>query len=212
MESGLHAAPVLFPEAKHQIQPSLHFRQPFGIESHLLCPLLRLSRQLAHRLHHLFVLRAHLPRGPIQSFPFGQGPLDLAEVGQRVVLLRLKQAVHFGRQLHNPFAVSGGRIVPLQLLIFPRPQLRLLQFPDLMVNQILRGPVCSGDPLPEMGQAFLRFLFFSPRRLDRLPLFGQSSKTVQSNSLGRGREQGLVIVRPMEIHQSVPQFLQHPPG
>ena len=100
-------------------------------------------------------------------------------------------------------------VIPLQLLILPHHKLCLVQFLHLMVNILPRCPI---RPSQILAKNLLRFLRI-PFRIPSLPYFThqllQPRKTIQRPPLRRRRKQGLMIMRPMQIHQPIPQLLQH---
>ncbi|NDC00311.1 MAG: hypothetical protein EBZ83_02675, partial [Verrucomicrobia bacterium] len=103
-------------------------------------------------------------------------------------------------------------MIPLEDLILPGTKLRLLQFPDLVLDQFPGRPVRPGQPLPEPRQPLFRLLPIPPGCAYRLPLPLQTAKTVQRHPLGRRRKQRLVVMGAMQIDQPVPQFLEQPEG
>ena len=75
-----------------------------------------------------------------------------------------------------------------------------------MINQLLRRSIRPRHLRPKNLQRLLRLLSLTPP-LPHLPhQFLQARETVQRPTLRRRRKQRLMIVRTVQVHQTIPQL------
>ena len=178
-----------------------------GIEIELFCVRGKGARNLGELDNACRVSRRKLRDRAVDLFQLTQQPLCFRKLRENGTVRLRKLVRDAGGQLNQPFTVAGQLVAPFDFFFFACNKVRGFDFRNLMTKKIelLLARRLSGVQRRLLGEQRLQLPVM-------LSIFAKlcfnARERIEQAQLCLGREQRLVIVRPVEIDKFVAEIFQ----
>ena len=191
-------------EALQQVQPLLQFAQARGIEVHGVGVAGKLCLQFTPRFHSLLVRGEQRLRAHVHALEIVQHAPERAGLGENGVVVLAQKTEGALREFEQAGGVARPLMFRLHLLVLAGLKFRAFDFADLEAEEVelLRVSFFIHD---ERGLLRYHARALADERGKLLALWLQFSECIENRELLRGLEQGLMLVRPVHVHEPFAQ-------